>query len=436
MGSKGGYSRTGSRKSMLWVIGGTVLATSLLLVLLQNFKSPEKVLERKVKHRYVVSDPQFRREMSVLLGPAIVPGNQVTALQNGDEIFPAMLLAIRSARLSITFETFIYWSGEIGEAFSEALSERARAGLPVSVTIDWVGSLKMDQALLDSMQSAGVRLHRYRPLHWYNLGRMNNRTHRKLLVIDGHIGFTGGVGIADQWSGDGGDPEHWRDTHFRIQGPVVAQLQAAFNDNWIRTTGQVLNGPSYFPALQQAGEMDAHMFVASPSGGSESMHLMYLLAIAAAKASIDLAAAYFVPDQLLIEALIAARGRDVRVRILLPGPHIDALTVKIASKAEWGALLQSGAEIHIYQPTMLHTKLLVIDGDFVSVGSTNFDMRSIRLNDEASLNVYNSSFAAQMTAVFEADLREAEPYSLARWQSRPLREKFSEQIVRPIRSQL
>jgi cardiolipin synthase A/B len=429
-------SLNGRRKSMLWVIGITVLATSLIMLLLQNFKTSEKVLECKVEHRYIVSDPQFRREMSVLLGPAIVRGNKVTALQNGNEIFPAMLLAIRSAQTSITFETFIYWSGEIGEEFSQALSERARAGLLVSVIIDWVGSTKMEQSLLDSMQAAGVQLHRYRPLHWYNFGRMNNRTHRKLLVVDGRIGFTGGVGIADQWTGDGGDPEHWRDTHFRIEGPVVAQLQAAFNDNWIKTTGRLLNGPSYFPALKEEGEMEAHVFVASPSGGSESMHLMYLLAIAAAETTIDLAASYFVPDRLLIEALIAARGRGVRVRILLPGPHIDTLTVKIASKADWGVLLQAGAEIYVYQPTMLHTKLLVIDAEFVSVGSTNFDIRSIRLNDEASLNIYNSDFATQMTAVFEADLLEAEPYSLARWESRGLRQKFAEKILLPIKSQL
>lgn len=427
---------TGKRKTMLWVIGATILATSLVLVLLQNFKLTEKVLERKIEHLYAISDPQFRREMSVLLGPTIVHGNQVTALQNGDEIFPAMLLAIRSAQVSITFETFIYWSGDIGEEFSEALSERAREGVPVSVIIDWVGSSKMEQSLLDSMQAAGVQVHRYRPLNWYNLGSMNNRTHRKLLVVDGRIGFTGGVGIADQWAGDADSPEHWRDTHYRIEGPVVAQMQAAFNDNWIKSTGQVLNGLSYFPALQEEGDIDAHMFVASPSGGSESMHLMYLLAIAAAEETIDLAAAYFVPDPLLIKALIVARERDVRVRILLPGPHIDAFTVKIASKSDWGALLQAGAEIYVYQPTMLHTKLLVIDVEFVSVGSTNFDMRSIRLNDEASLNVYSSEFATQMTAVFEDDLLEAESYSLAHWKNRPWREKIAETILLPIKSQL
>ncbi len=421
---------------MLRVIGISVLMTSLVLVFLQNFKTPEKVLERKVEHRYAVSNPQFRREMSALLGPAIVGGNHVTALQNGSEIFPAMLSAIRSAQTSITFETYIYWSGETGALFAQALADRSRAGVPVSVIIDWVGSTRMDQSMLDSMQAAGVRLHRFRPLHWYNLGRMNNRTHRKLLVVDGRIGFTGGVGIADQWNGDAGDPEHWRDTHFRIEGPVVAQMQAAFNDNWIKTTGHLLNGPGYFPALTDEGPMDAHMFVASPSGGSESMHLMYLLAIAAAESTIDLAASYFVPDELLIDALVAASDRDVRVRILVPGPHIDALTVKIASKSDWGELLRAGIEIHVYQPTMLHTKLLVIDSEFVSVGSTNFDIRSIRLNDEASLNIYSNEFASQMTAVFEADLLGAEEYSLARWESRPLREKFAETILLPIKSQL
>jgi cardiolipin synthase len=347
-----------------------------------------------------------------------------------------MLRAIRAAETSITFETYIYWSGEIGKAFTLALSERARAGVPVSVIIDWVGSVKMDQSLLDSMEAAGVQVHRYRPLHWYNLGRMNNRTHRKLLVIDGRIGFTGGVGIADQWSGDGSDPEHWRDTHFRIEGPVVAQLQAAFNDNWIKTTGRVLNGPRYFPDLSHKGEIDAHVFVASPSGGSESMHLMYLLPIAAAGTSIDLAASYFVPDTLLINALIAARRRGVRVRILVPGPHIDSPTVKVASKAEWGTLLEAGVEIYVFQPTMLHTKLLVIDHEFVSVGSTNFDVRSIRLNDEASLNIYDDAFATRMTAAFEADLRAAEKYSLATWKSRPLREKLLEKVLLLVKSQL
>ena len=421
---------------MAWTIVLTATLTVLAVVLAMNFSTPEKKIERKVEHRHAIADPQFRREMSVLLGPAILPGNQVTAYQNGDEIFPAMLDAIASARETITFETYIYWSGEVGQRFADALCERARAGVKVHLTVDWVGSIKMDEEMLQQMQDAGVMVERYRPLHWYNLGRMNNRTHRKLLVVDGRVGFTGGVGIADQWSGHAQDPEHWRETHFRIDGPAVAQMQSAFNDNWIKTTGELLNGPAYFPPLERAGDMDAHLFIASPAGGSESMHLMYLSAVAAAEHSIDLAASYFVPDELISRALVAARQRGVRVRILLPGKHIDSETVRLSSKASWGPLLQAGIEIHEYQPTMLHVKLLIVDGELVSLGSTNFDIRSFRLNDEASLNVYDRGFAAAMTEVFEKDLEDAVQYSYAMWERRPLREKLAEKFVRPIRSQL
>ena len=421
---------------MAWTIAITALVTLLLVTLAMNFKTSEKTLERKIEHRYAVSDPQFRREMGVLLGPGIIQGNRVTDLENGDEIFPAMLEAIRGATTTITFETYIYWSGDIGAKFADALAERARAGVKVKVMVDWVGSIKMEDDLLQRMQDAGVEIHKYRPLKWYNLGRLNNRTHRKLLVIDGRIGFTGGVGIADQWEGHAQDTDHWRDLHFRIEGPVVAQVQSAFNDNWIKTTGVVLNGADYFPPLATVGEMDAHMFVASPAGGSESMHLMYLMAIAAAERSIDLEAAYFVPDPLMIQALQAARHRGVRVRVIVPGKHIDSDTVRLASKAHWGELLLAGVEIHEYQPTMMHNKLLIVDGMMTSVGSTNFDIRSFRLNDEASLNVYDAAFAQRMTEVFEGDLKPTVRYDYRMWKNRSLKEKLFEKFVLPLKSQL
>ncbi len=420
----------------MWTILITVVVTVLAVVLAMNFATPEKKLERRILHRYVVADPQFRREMSVLLGPSILPGNHVVDLENGEQIFPAMLEAIRSARRTITFETYIYWSGEIGKQFADALSERARAGVKVHVVVDWVGSIKMEGDLLTQMERSGVEVKHYRPLKWYNLGRLNNRTHRKLLVVDGKVGFTGGVGIADQWSGHAQDPDHWRDLHFRVEGPAVAQFQAAFNDNWIKTTGEVLNGDAYFPALTQAGGMDAHLFIASPAGGSESMHLMYLMAIAAAEHSIDLQAAYFVPDELIMKALVAARHRGVRIRVLLPGKHIDSATVRVASKAHWGELLLAGVEIHEYQPTMMHNKLLIVDRNMVSVGSTNFDVRSFRLNDEASLNVYDAGFAERMTEVFEQDLKPSVRYTYERWQQRPWKEKFAERFILPLKSQL
>ena len=421
---------------MIWTIVITAVVTILLVVLAMNFATPEKKLERKIEHRYAIADPQFQHEMSVMMGPAITAGNSITPLNNGAEIFPAMLEAISAARQTVAFETYIYWSGEIGREFTQALSDRARAGVAVNVTIDWAGSIKMDQALLDQMEQAGVQVHRYRPLRWYNLGRMNNRTHRKLLVLDGKIAFTGGVGIADQWQGSAQDSDHWRDMHFRIEGPVVAQFQAAFNDNWIKTTGEVLNGAEYFPSLQPAGDVKAHLFISSPAGGSESMHLMYLMSIAAAERSIDLTASYFVPDKLIVDALLAALGRGVPVRIMLPGPYIDSETVRIATKAEWGDLLQAGAEFHVYQPTMLHVKLLIVDHEMVSVGSTNFDNRSFRLNDEATLNIVSRSFAQQQTAVFEADLAQSRRISYAQWAERPMREKLAEWFSGLIASQL
>ncbi|MEO6227686.1 MAG: phospholipase D-like domain-containing protein [Thermomonas sp.] len=421
---------------MTWTIVITVVLTLLAAALAMNFKTSEKTLERKIEHRYPVADPQFKREMGVLLGPGIVPGNKVTDLENGEEIFPAMLEAIRAARTTITLETYIYWSGDIGRRMADALEERARAGVKVKLMVDWAGSIKMDDALLDEMKAAGIDVQQYRPLKWYNIGRLNNRTHRKLLVVDGRIGFTGGVGIADQWEGHAQDPDHWRDLHFRVEGPVVAQFQAAFNDNWIKTTGEVLNGPDYFAPLDAVGDMDAHMFVASPAGGSESMHLMYLMSIAAAAHTIDLEAAYFVPDDLIIKALVAARHRGVRVRVIVPGKHIDSETVRLASKASWGELLLAGVTIHEYQPTMMHNKLLIVDGLLTSVGSTNFDVRSFQLNDEASLNVYDAGFAARMTEVFNEDLKPTKAYDYATWKQRPLKEKLVEKFVLPIKSQL
>jgi cardiolipin synthase len=286
------------------------------------------------------------------------------------------------------------------------------------------------------MEEAGANVQLYRPLKWYNVSRLNNRTHRKLLIVDGEVGFTGGVGIADVWEGDAQDPEHWRDMHFRVRGPVVSQMQAAFNDNWIKATGEVLHGERYFPPQPEAGPMDAQMFISSPVGGGATMHLMYLMAIAAAEESLDIHASYFVPDQLAVDALVAAIERGVEVRIIVPGEHIDSETVRIASKKLWGPLLQAGAKVYEYKPTMMHVKMIIVDDFMVSVGSTNFDERIFTLNDEASLNIYDRDFALAMREVFEADLRHCETYDHEKWKQRPWTEKFMETVVIPFRSQL
>ena len=421
---------------MTWLMALSVGATAVVVVVALNLMPAEKQLDRKLEHRYPLNDPQFHREMSYLLGPTIVPGNHVTHYSNGSQIFPAMLAAVRAAEHSITFETYIYWSGNIGREFANALAERAAGGVKVHVMLDWVGSMKMDTALIDRLIQAGVEVHRYRPLSWYHLGRINKRTHRKVLVVDGRIAFTGGVGIADKWDGHAQDPDHWRDEHFRVEGLAAAQAQAVFLDNWIKVTGTVLQGETYFPPIQAAGKADAQMFSSSPEGGSESMLLMYLLAIAAAENTIDLSASYFVPDDLSRRALLAALERGVVVRIIVPGKHIDADMVRMASRAKWGAFLEAGALIHEYEPTMFHCKILIIDNYLVSVGSTNFDNRSFSLNDEASLNIFDQTFAATMTQVFEADLLKARRVTLEAWQDRPLHHRLREMLVWPWSSQM
>lgn len=419
-----------------WIISGVVLATTLLVLLVLNLTQGEQRIKTVIQTTFEIDDPQFRREMGALLGPAIIDGNTVEALNNGDEIFPSMLAAIDSARQSITFETYVYWTGTVGRQFAERLAAKAREGVRVHVLADWAGALKVDDESVELMKGAGVEFEYYRPLKWYRLDRMNSRTHRKLLVADGRVGFTGGVGIADLWNGNAQDPDHWRDMHFRVEGPVVAQLQAGFLDNWIQTTGHVLNGPAYFPPLEPVGDVAAHLFTSSAEGGSDSMRLMYLLSIASAQHSIDLASAYFVPDDVMSQALAEACTRGVRVRVLVPGPHLDSELVRVSSKKTWGELLQAGVEISVYQPTMLHTKLLVVDQRMVSVGSTNFDVRSFQLNDEASLNLYDAAFAQAMATTFERDWADGDPYTIQMWEDRPFRQRFAEMVLRPIRSQL
>lgn len=411
------------------VIFASVVLALVLALLVLNLSAGEKRVSREIPHLYPVDDPQFFRAMGMLLGPDIVRGNRVTALVNGREIFPAMLEAIRGARETVLFETFIYWSGEIGEEFAEALAERARAGVKVHVLLDWVGSIKVDRGLLQRMKDAGVEAHMFHPLRWYNLGRINNRTHRKLLIVDGRIGFTGGVGIATPWTGDAEDEDHWRDMHFRVEGPVVAQMQSVMLSNWSKTTGTILHGADYFPELEATGAQQAQMFHSSPSGGSESMQLMYLIAITAAVKSIDLASAYFVPDEMARIALVAAMKRGVRVRVITPGRQTDQPAVRHASRALWGDLLRAGAELYVYQPTMYHCKMVIVDGLLGSVGSTNFDPRSFHLNDEANLNVYDRDFAAHLTQVFEADLQRCRRVTLEDWEARPALEKARERLA-------
>jgi cardiolipin synthase A/B len=443
-----GPKRSASRRSRTWADGWRRLRTAraavavlvalvlALILLYVNLASSERKVEQPLPHQYATGDSQFVRTMGNLLGPAILPGNRVTTLLNGDQVFPAMLQAIRSARRTITFENYIYWSSEVEKEFSRALAERARAGVHVHLLLDWVGSDRKDGESLEQMRQAGVEIVEYRPLRWYNLDRLNHRDHRKILVVDGRVGFTGGVGIADKWLGHAQDKDHWRDSHFRAEGPVVAQLQATFMDDWFATKGMVLDGRDYFPDLDPVGSELAQAFRSSPAGGSESVRLMYLLAIASATKRILIANAYFVPDKVTIAELVEARRRGVEVEIVVPGPILDAQVVRRASRAMWGPLLEAGVRIYEYQPTMYHTKVMVVDDRWVSVGSTNFDDRSFRLNQEANLNVLDARFAEEQARVFAEDRERSKRITLEEWRHRSLWERIEGRIAALVRGQL
>ena len=390
-------------------------------------------LQYQIEHHYGVHDAQFLRSMGQLMGPGILPGNKVTSLINGDQIFPAMLRAIQGAKKTITLETYIYFSGDIGRQFSQALADRARAGVKVHIVMDWLGSRNADLSDLNVLRDAGVQVIQYNPLVWYSPLRLNHRNHRKLLIVDGTVGFTGGVGFSDLWQGNADSPEHWRDSHFQLEGPAVGQMQAAFMDNWMKSSSRVLDTEEYFPALSLAGDDLAQVFYSGPKDGAESVRLMYLLSIAAARKNIRLSASYFVPGALTTEELVDACKRGANVEIIVPGARTDSPLVRYASRARWGPLLKVGVKIYEYQPTMYHCKSMVIDDVWVSVGSANFDNRSFRLNDEANLNVYSASFAQKQIELFEADKKRSHLVTYKEWKKRGLYHKLLEKLTSPLR---
>ena len=419
---------------VLLVISAAV-ATFVAIFVGLNLSLGKQQITSSLSKLYSVRDPQFLRAICSVMTPAVEHGNRVQELLNGDRIFGAMLHAIGTASSAITFETYIYWSGSIGAEFSRALSAAARRGVEVKVLLDWIGGDLTDDQL-EEMRGAGVDIRRYNPLRWLNLGHMNNRTHRKLLVVDGRVGFIGGVGIADCWRGDAQDANHWRDTHFRVEGPAVNQMQAAFIDNWVQTTGTLLHGDRFLPEPEAAGSVIAQIFTSSPRSGAKSMQLLYLMSITAAAESIDLSASYFVPRPIGIDSLVAAAERGVRIRIILPGGHMDQKLVRRASRAGWGPLLAAGVQIFEYQPTMFHCKVLIVDRIWVSVGSTNVDARSFRINDEANMNVYDEAFARRQTEVFEADLRNSTLITLEAWERRAWTERAMDRTAAVLSSQL
>lgn len=417
-------------------VTATLLLAGIFVFIWKQLAVRENRVTRLLEHLYSPADDQFQRTMAALFTASCHDGNRVATLRNGDHIFPAMLKAIAGARCTITFETYIYWSGKMGWRFAEALSERARAGVAVHVLLDWFGSRPIDPKIIHTMEEAGIEVERYHKPSIIRPQRTNHRTHRKLLVVDGRVGFTGGVGIADEWTGDAQDPDHWRDSHFRLEGPGVWGLQRAFMDNWVKARGTVLHGPDYFPPLQAQGGVTCQVFQSSPESGSDSVRLMFLLAITAAEHSIRICTAYFVPDPLAMEALCKARARGVKVEVIVPGDHNDSGLVRRVSRSKYGKLLREGIDIYEYQPTMFHLKLMIVDDMWISVGSTNFDNRSFRLNDEINVNLFDCNLAGELIESFEDDRRCSERIELEKWKQRPLTEKLKEHGASLFRSQI
>jgi len=352
------------------------------------------------------------RTLAAHLGVPLLEGNRVELLVNGVEIFPAMLSAIAEAEESINLLSYVYWEGEIAREFADALSAAARRGLDVRVVLDAVGAARMDSTLVEQMEEAGCEVAWFNPARWYSLARYNNRTHRKVMVVDGRIGFTGGVGIAHEWTGDAEDAAHWRDDHFRFDGPVVRYLQGAFVENWRQATGEVLTGERVFPALEPAGDVEMAVVNTGPGGATSEVGFTYWLMFHGARERIYVATPYFVPDPELELGLADAARRGLDVRLLVPNEHQDSRLVRYASRTWYHELLRAGVRLYEYQPTMMHVKAVSVDRDWAVVGSANFDSRSFEINFEIVVAVFDSVFVEELDASFEEDLRQAREITL------------------------
>ena len=384
-----------------------------------------------------IDRPTFGRTLEGQADAELVHGNRAQVLLNGDEIFPAMLAAIRQAKVTITFANFIYEKGDIAREMAEALAERCRAGVGVNVLLDAVGSENMPKAYKDTMKRSGCHVASYHSLNPLALKRINHRNHRRVLVVDGRIGFTGGTGVGEKWTGNGRGRDHWRQTDVRVEGPIVRQIQSAFAENWRDATGVLLSGDAYFPEIRARGRLVAQTIKSSPASGAADAYLLFLLAIEGARSSILLTNPYIVPDGTMTDAIVRAVKRGVDVSILTAGvadTTLDRL-VREASHAHFGRVLDAGAKIYEYGPALLHAKTMVVDGRWVSIGSANLDNRSFNLNNELNLAFMDRALAARMTEVFREDLKYAKPVGYDDWRRHRVRNAFYLPLI-PLRDQL
>ena len=394
-----------------------------------------RILQHPIAIDYGPADPPFPNALGPLVGAEFMTGNSVELQINGAEFFPSMLEAIRGAKKTITLETYIWTPGKVSEDFIFALMDAARAGVKVHVLVDGMGTLKFKDDDRDRLQEAGVEIYKYGRQKWWEVKpNINHRTHRKILVVDGRIGFTGGMCIDDSWDGDAENEKVWRETQVRVEGPTVRQMQSAFAANWLQTTSRLLLGEDYYPEVAPSGSVVAQCYKSGPADAPEYVRIGYLFAIAAARRTIDISQAYFVPDDLAVQTLIAARNRGVRVRIIVPAIN-DSRFGRAVSRSRWAPLLEAGVEIYQYLPAMYHPKTMSVDDTLVTIGSANFDNRSFSINDEVLLNVLDQGIGARHLQMFEADLKRSEQVTPEQHANRPFYIKAADHIAGIFRSQ-
>jgi len=388
-------------------------------------------------HEFSVDDDEFLTTMAGATGVPFFEGNAVEILNNGDRFYPAMLKAIAEARHSVTIEAYIYWDGDIGRKFAEALAAKAGAGVGVKILLDAIGSSTIGDEILQILEKGKCQLAWYNPVRLYNLGRFNHRTHRKSLIIDGRIAFTGGAGIADHWLGNAQDAEHWRDTQIRMEGPAVVPLQTGFAQNWMETTCELVTGMEFYPVIEKpVGTLAVQTILSSPETGASAARTFYYLSIAAARRTIDIANPYFIPDQGAIDLLVAARKRGVEVRIMVAGIHSDNWLARQNSVRLYRPMLAAGVQILEYNHTMLHQKTMVVDGLWSTVGTTNFDSRSFAHNEENNVCFCDRELSRQLMEVFEADVKGCDVITMEGWRRRPLYTKVIEAAVSLLQEQV
>ncbi|MFC8586322.1 phosphatidylserine/phosphatidylglycerophosphate/cardiolipin synthase family protein [Streptomyces sp. NPDC057217] len=375
----------------------------------------------------------LRRRLERLMGVAATEGNELIALRNGDQIFPAMLDAIKAAEHTIDMMTFVYWRGQIARDFAEALAERAAAGVRVRLLLDGFGAMRIEQDLLDRMDEAGVRVAWFRKPLWLSPLKQNHRCHRKALIVDEHTAFTGGVGIAEEWCGDARNPGEWRDTHVKVRGPAVDGIAAAFSQNWAECHDELYDDRDRFTEHEQPGDSVVQVIRGSASIGWQDMQTLIRVMLTSAEQRFRLATAYFAPDTYFVDLLCATARRGVTVEILLPGPHTDQRACRLAGQYHYERLLEAGVTIHQFQPTMMHAKIMTVDGVASLTGSTNFNRRSMSHDEEVMLAVLDEEFTAGLDRDFEEDLRRSTPVDPARWRRRAALQRLGEKAVLPIR---